>query len=229
MIRIAVETSGRRGSVAVERARAGAGEEGPERRFRALADARAHASDLMPAVDELVRELGARPADVESVLVGTGPGSFTGLRAGMATAMGIARGADARLLGVPSIEAMLWRSLEPGGEAAVLLDARSRELYFAHYRRTEDELVALRSPCVVAPEEPARCLPPSVPLYGDADTADAARLGDGDRDRLRTDVRPDALAVLELGTLRLERSGGRALDRVEPLYLRPFAARVRRR
>ena len=220
-IAVALETSARAASVAVRL------------RGRTLATAleagRAHASDLLPAIDRMVRELGGTPGEIAIVLVGTGPGSYTGLRVGIATALGLARGCRAELRGVPSGETLCFGELSPGEEASVLLDARAGELYFAHYRRTADEVDVLRAPCVLLPGEVAGTLPTGGPIFADAQAVEAAGLSPEVRERVRLDVAPRAAALLDLGAGRIERSGGQDPREVQPLYLRAFAVRARKR
>ena len=136
----ALETSARPPSVALR--------VGSEELARELAEARRHASDLLPTLARMLEERGVTPRDLELVCVGVGPGSYTGLRVGIATALGLARGAGAEVVGVPSVEALAFDLLEPGEEGTVLLDARARELYVARYRRDEGGVTELLSPRV---------------------------------------------------------------------------------
>jgi tRNA threonylcarbamoyladenosine biosynthesis protein TsaB len=218
---VALETSAREASVAVRR--------GMAEVEVLLEPARAHAGDLLPALDRILRELGASPRELSVVLVGTGPGSYTGLRVGIATALGIARGSGAVLRGVPSGETLCFGRLRPGEEAAVLLDARAGELYFAHFRRTEDEVEVVRAPCVLHPDEVAAVLPSEGPIFGDATAFESARLAEACSARLRAGAVPRAKALLSLGSTRILRFGGQAPADVAPLYLRPFAVSRRRR
>lgn len=190
---------------------------------------RAHASDLLPALTRLLGALGTGPADIATVLVGTGPGSYTGLRVGIATALGLARGAGAQVLGVPSGETLVFGALPAGGEAVVLLDARQGQLYFAHYQRTDVDVIALSAPCVLTPAELPRHLPPNARIFGDPSVARAAALGERELLRLSTERVPHATALLGLGLARLARTGAHRPQDVQPLYLRPFAATARRR
>jgi tRNA threonylcarbamoyladenosine biosynthesis protein TsaB len=217
---VALETSARSASVAVAH---GAGEVEVE-----LEAARAHAGDLLPELDSILRGIGASPADISAVLVGTGPGSYTGLRVGIATALGIARGCAAALRGVPSGETLCFGELAPGEEAIVLLDARAGELYFAHYRRTASEVEVVRAPCVLRPDEVAAALPSSIAVFGDVSAFESARLAASGGVDLRAGRIPRARALLSLGAARLEREGGQDPAEVAPLYLRPFAVRQRR-
>jgi tRNA threonylcarbamoyladenosine biosynthesis protein TsaB len=219
-VAVAFETSTRMPSVAVRA--------GGEVRVAVLEGDRPHASDLLPALDRLLRELGAPPSSVQAVFVGLGPGSYTGLRVGVATALGLALGSGARLRGVPSTELVAWQWLQAGETGASLIDARQRQLYLAVYRRTDDEVVAVHPPRVATAAEVRELLPTGVPIFGDAAAADAAELGATERARLR-DCAPSARALLDLGSSRLARHGPHAPRELEPLYLRAFSAHARRR
>lgn len=216
MTAVALEASARPESVALR-----AGGETSALRLDAAAS---HASDLFARLDELLAARGLAPRSVEAVLVGTGPGSFTGLRVAIAAAMGVARGAGARVRGVPSLEALFYAELAPGEEGCALLDARAGELCFAHYRRTDEDVVALAGPHVRPVDEPV-ALPRGARLFAEPRALQLARL-DAHPDVLRA---PDATDVLALGLVRLARLGPQPPESLEPLYLRPFAARRRTR
>ncbi len=218
---VALETSTRAASIAV---RVGGRELSVH-----LDRSRAHASDVLPALSHALAELGSAPAEIEAVLVGTGPGSYTGLRVGIATAIGLARGTGARMLGVPSGETLVYGALAPDEEAVYLLDARQEALYFAHYRRTEHDVTALCPPCVVTRAELGVKLPPRGPIFGDETVAKAAALSAEHRARLVIDRVPEATHLARLGLARLARDGAHEPRDVQPLYLRPFAATQRRR
>ena len=217
MIEVALEASGRPGSVAARRADKLLAVE--------LGEEAAHASDLLIALDQLVRELDGHPSDVSAIFVGTGPGSFTGLRVAIATAQGMALGTNAELRSVCSFEAFMFGSLEVGEEAFVVSDAFSSELYLAQYRREESEVSTLTAPHVV-PAGPLE-LPSDVRVFGDAKGLRAAELEE--HARALPYSTPSARHVLELGAVRLAEFGREQPDSVEPLYLRPFAAKKRRR
>ena len=217
MIEVALEASGRPGSVAARR--------GSRLLETTLGADAAHASDLLSALDRLTSELGGRPADISAVFVGTGPGSFTGLRVAIATAQGIARGTGAVIRGVPSFEAFVFAALEIGEAARLVSDAYSSELYFAHYRRDEDDVATLTAPHVV-PAAPLE-LAPDARVFGDAKGLKAAQLAE--HASARPYSPPRARSVLELGALRLARFGPEQPNLIEPLYLRPYAAKKRRR
>ena len=218
---VALETSARPASVAVA-----AGGRVVE---SVLDPARAHATDLLPELERIVAGLGLRPSAIRAVLVGTGPGSYTGLRVGIATALGIARASGAALRGVPSGETVAFGELAPGESASLLVDARAGELYVSACRRLAAGVEVLLAPRVLAPAEARAALLPQGPIFADPTAADAAGLGPAERARVRTDAPPRARALLELGTARLAELGPQAAAEVLPLYLRPFAAKARRR
>lgn len=219
---IAIETSTRVGSVAVRR--------GAETRRADLGESRAHASDLIPTIDRLVRELGGTPSELAVVLVGTGPGSYTGLRVGISTALGLARASGARALGVPSGEVLAFGALDPGQTAYHLIDARSGGFYWARFRRTDLEVLVLDAPTVLSRDELAERLAEPIPILTDTATMTASGLAHEFAPeiarRARTDVRPDADALMSLGSARIERFGPQRLDEILPLYLRAFGART---
>lgn len=220
---VALETSTARPSLAARR--------GERLEEATLTGERPHASDLLPTLEALLARLGAAPAELASVVVGTGPGSYTGLRVGIATALGLARGAGAALRGVPSLEALAFGELDPGQSAAFLLDARQGELYLARYQRDPGEVRPLLAPCVTTAAELGGLLVAGERVFADEAALRAAGL---EAERARAPERfsqawPSAAALLALGVDRLERHGGQPADQLEPLYLRAFAARTRRR
>ena len=99
----------------------------PER----LGDPPAHSRELLPAVAFCLEQAGLGYADLDAVAVGAGPGAFTGLRIGVATARGLARAHDLELRAVSSLAALAHGVEEPA--ALPLIDARRGELFAALY------------------------------------------------------------------------------------------------
>jgi tRNA threonylcarbamoyladenosine biosynthesis protein TsaB len=142
---LAFDTSGAYGSVAVaigDTLRAGT----------ILPDRAEHASKLVPAIDEVLREAGLQIGDVDGIVVGEGPGSFTGVRVAAATAKGLSGSAGIPLRPVSSLAAAALVAVGEGpssspatGTRYALFDARGDRVYGACYRveeRTIEELVA---------------------------------------------------------------------------------------
>ena len=218
---VALETSTRAPSVAARLE--------DEVRSADLSGERAHASDLLPTLAELLADLGAAPGEIDLVLVGLGPGSYTGLRVGVATALGLARGTGAEALGLSSSEVLAWHALRPGERAWHLLDARGGALYATRLERSDDDVRVLAGPEAVALEEFEIDLVEGERLFADEAAREAARLTGALAARVETGERPHASALLELGSARAARGERTPLERLRPLYLRPFEARVRKR
>lgn len=112
---------------------------------------RSHNELLVPTVMELLAEAGLGFSDLGAVVVGCGPGPFTGLRVGMATASAFGQALGIPVHGVCTHDAVaaLIDADSPAGSASALVvtDARRREVYWAHYRGSE----RIAGPDVVAP------------------------------------------------------------------------------
>lgn len=109
-------------------------------------DPRAHAERITPNVLASLADAGVTMADLTAVVVGCGPGPFTGLRVGMATAAAYGHALDIPVYGVCSLDAI---GVDTTGEALVVTDARRREVYWARYR----DGVRIDGPAVAAPAD----------------------------------------------------------------------------
>jgi tRNA threonylcarbamoyl adenosine modification protein YeaZ len=98
---------------------------------RVTVDARAHAERITPNVLAAIADAGRSMADLTAVVVGCGPGPFTGLRVGMATAAAYGHALGVPVHGVCSLDAIGGQTT---GEVLVVTDARRREVYWARYR-----------------------------------------------------------------------------------------------
>jgi tRNA threonylcarbamoyl adenosine modification protein YeaZ len=108
---------------------------------RVTVDARAHAERLTPNVLAVLADAALRMGDLDAVVVGCGPGPFTGLRVGMASAAAYGHALGIPVHGVCSLDAIGVRTT---GDTLVVTDARRREIYWARYRdgvRTEGPAV----------------------------------------------------------------------------------------
>ncbi len=94
-------------------------------------DPRAHAERLTPNIVAALADAGCVAGELDAVVVGCGPGPFTGLRVGMATAAAFGHALDFPVRGVCSLDAIAVGTV---GEVLVVTDARRREVYWARYR-----------------------------------------------------------------------------------------------
>jgi tRNA threonylcarbamoyl adenosine modification protein YeaZ len=113
---------------------------------RVTIDARAHAEWLTPNVLAALADAGITVADLGEVVVGCGPGPFTGLRVGMATAAAYGHALQLPVRGVCSLDAI---AVSTSGDVLVVTDARRREVYWARYR----DGVRVDGPAVNAPAD----------------------------------------------------------------------------
>jgi tRNA threonylcarbamoyl adenosine modification protein YeaZ len=113
---------------------------------RVTVDARAHAEQLTPNVVGALADARLTVDDLDAVVVGCGPGPFTGLRVGMATAAAFGHALGVPVHGVCSLDAI---GIGTTGDALVVTDARRREVYWARYR----DGIRVDGPAVNAPAD----------------------------------------------------------------------------
>jgi tRNA threonylcarbamoyl adenosine modification protein YeaZ len=187
----------------------------------ATEDTRSHAEVLAPGIRALLAEQELAGSDVARIVVGVGPGPFTGLRSGIATARALAFAWDVPLDGVMSLDALGWDVVEAGAPAdgfTVAIDARRRELYWAQYASSG---ALLDGPHVT----PAQELP-SLPVYGAGAGIYRWQLEDAGAsvEEAFAHAQPTAASLGLVAASRLA-SGEPLLD-TAPLYLRESDAQV---
>jgi tRNA threonylcarbamoyladenosine biosynthesis protein TsaB len=114
-----------------------------------------HGELLAPAVEAVLVRAGATVRDLSRIVVGVGPGPFTGLRVGIATARTLAASLDLPLDGVCSLDVVAFAA-RVDGPFTVATDARRKEVYHARYERPTQRLTApaVDKPAAVATSEP---------------------------------------------------------------------------
>ena len=132
-----------------------------------VADQMAHAEQLLPLISECLDDAGVRPNDLAQLIVGLGPGPFTGLRVGVVTARVLSQVLQLQLRGICSLD--VWAAQFAGGDSGdfiVATDARRREVYWARYRA---DGVRLGEPAVSRPSDVPRLptIGPAADLYTD--------------------------------------------------------------
>jgi tRNA threonylcarbamoyladenosine biosynthesis protein TsaB len=96
-----------------------------------LRNQESHSERILPAVEWLMTTLGFPLRDISAVAVSSGPGSFTGLRAGIATAKGLAFSLGVQLFGIPTLEALAANAPPDEGPVCAVLNARRGEVFSA--------------------------------------------------------------------------------------------------
>lgn len=186
-----------------------------------------HASRLLGLIDQLLRESGDGWDGVDRIAVGVGPGTFTGLRIGIAAAHALARARAVELVGVSTLASLALRGRDAGQLAGILalLDARRGEAFGAGWAPATDPLGSEPTidPRVVRPEELgglAALLGPGTPVaLGDGAIKFRAILTDAG-----VDVPPDESPLHRVSAAphcRLAAGGGAIAEAaVLPAYLR---------
>ena len=126
----------------------------------ASAEASAHRASntqLLLRIDALLAEQGVARGELACIVVGRGPGSFTGVRIAMATAKGVASALGVGLVGVSSLDAVAWNAQAAGvrGPLAVVADAMRKEVYPVRYQLTDEDACRLGADRVVKAEAAA--------------------------------------------------------------------------
>jgi tRNA threonylcarbamoyladenosine biosynthesis protein TsaB len=162
---LGLDTASARGSIALARP-------GEILAQAALEERAWHARDLVIRIDGLLREAGLTAHDLAGIGVAVGPGSFTGVRIGMATAKGLAYSLDIGLAGLSTLEALARATLgsmisPPLGAICPAIQAGRGEVYAALFRTERGELVREVPDRSWRPVDLARALPPGTLLVGD--------------------------------------------------------------
>lgn len=98
-----------------------------------------HAKLLLPTIDRLLRETGLTLGELDGLVVSIGPGSFTGLRVGLATLLGFRMVSGLPLAVVPTLEGMAWNLRGTATSLCPILNSRRGELYWALFRWASDD------------------------------------------------------------------------------------------
>jgi tRNA threonylcarbamoyl adenosine modification protein YeaZ len=162
-----------------------------------------HGETLLPAIDDLLRRTGTARSRVAAVVVGTGPGAFTGLRVGIATAKGLAHGLARPIIGVSTAEALLLGG--PPGSVLLLPAGPSDRLLVRH--GDPARLLPAGSDPDLAPDETLVAVD-----LADRAAADAVARGETARAGL-------AAALLTIGAERLVAGAVDDLARLVPEYV----------
>lgn len=195
-------------------------------------DGSSHSRVLPPQIEAMLKSAGLGVRDLNLLAVGRGPGSFTGLRTGLALAKGLAMGADIPLLGLSTLEIMAAAMIFEGGAtlAAPVIDARRQEIFTALYRASEKGGLALD--CLIEPQ-PVTPAAFAALIEGAAEPVAAPAVAGNGLDMLRdfwpaqaniaAGFSPSAVMLARLAAQRVNLSGLEAAAAANPplpLYIR---------
>ena len=192
---------------------------------------RRHAEALAPQIDFVRRQAGIELSEVGAVAVDVGPGLFTGLRVGIATAVALAQGLGVPMIPVPSLDLMAFPARWTTKVIVPALDARRGELFTALFRKVPGGIQRVRDANVCTPDE----------LSAELQALDEPALLLGDGALRHADVfaglkgiemaeqglaNPSARALVQLAHARAMREEFVQPWELEPIYLRQPDAQI---
>ncbi len=189
----------------------------------------AHSSRLMPAIDAVLKWGDIKAADLDGCAVGIGPGSFTGIRIGVATIKSLCYALDKPIVGVSTLEAIAYNLRWTNSIICPLLDARRSEVYGAifeggtEWQRLSEDL-CLPIDGFLEKTEPQRRVPTTFIFVGDG----LLTYGDAVRERLGESVHfadpifnvPRGATIAYLGAQRLQQGETDSYWTLVPNYVR---------
>lgn len=209
---LAFDTSSSRGSVAFL--------EGPELRAEIKLNAiKTHSDFLLSSIDCLADKLGWSLGELNLIAAGIGPGSFTGIRIGVSTALGIAQSLSIPFAGISGLDALAYQAAPMEGPIAVVLNAHRSQAYYAEYTSNKGKLRVSQKSSLVFLSDLERLLAHRhLYIVGDVEIGSAAS---ADWPRF---LPVDLFLAASIGRLAISRKrtwrSGKYLL-AEPLYIRP--------
>jgi len=194
-----------------------------------------HCELLTGFISDIAAEAGITMNDIEGIAVSLGPGSFTGLRIGVSTAMGLAYGLGIKTAGVNTLMGLAWNAALPGILVCPLIDAKRSEVYTALYRMGKDIPDVVMKPAAVPVAKLADILKlqgEPVTVTGPAAVQLRETLEEAAGDLLSfvppAMARPSAVSIAQAGSVMFRRDGGVTPSALKPVYLRRSDAEIAR-
>ncbi len=186
---------------------------------------------LLPAVDQLMAEAGLNASQLDGVVFGRGPGSFTGLRIAASAAQGIAFGADVGVIGISTLATIAQGCMRSVGatDVLVLLDARLSEVYCCRYQRDaaglacsqgEEQLLAPSDLTSMISDDVALCIAGS----GVTEYREVLEPQLHDQITLLEDCGPEALDLITLAMPEIRAGQWLPPEAALPVYIRDRVA-----
>ncbi len=192
-----------------------------------------HSARLLRSIEFLLEAAGWQKKDLNLVASGLGPGSFTGIRIGAATALGIAQSLAIPFVGISCLDAYAHNSRLDRGRLGVILDAQRSQVYYAEYEMKGGRAHACGRPALWQPQAlESRLRRRDLFLVSDGSVALLPTIASGGRKWPRI-LHADPFLAAGIGHLALRKKrswrSGSSL-KAEPLYIRPpDALRTKRR
>jgi tRNA threonylcarbamoyladenosine biosynthesis protein TsaB len=220
---LGIETSTKTGSVAI------VSEDGVIAQYSLNIEV-THSERLMATVDRVLKDTGLVIADIDGFAIAIGPGSFTGLRIGLAAVKGLAFSTNKPVAAVPTLEALAWNLPYSAYPICPLLDARKNEVYAAMYRFEETALVHIMAEAVISLSQLADRISEKTVFTGEGSLLfrDNIEKIFGDRALFapRSATLPSAATIAEIGLTMIKSNRQADPDSLTPMYIRRPEAEV---
>jgi len=220
---LGIETSTKTGSVAVVSA------EGVVAQYSLNIEV-THSERLMSTVDRVLKDTGMTLKDMDGFAVAIGPGSFTGLRIGLATVKALAFSTNKPAAAVPTLQALAWNLPYAVYPVCPMLDARKNEVYAAIYRFEGDRVIRLLPETAITIVELGGRIPGRTIFTGEGARIYRAKIeercGGNALFAPLSAILPSAAAVAEIGLGMITRGELAVGDSLTPRYIRRPEAEV---
>lgn len=188
---------------------------------KVLPAGREHLENLAPTIDDLTQALGIRLEQLDAFAVARGPGSFSGIRVGLATVKGMALALGKPVMGITSLEILAWQGLGKGDPVISVIDARRKDIYVALYDKGRTYPHLLKGPSLISREKFKSFVENAgkkVVLSGDSRVQDLAAVSP--LLLMHTVSAPSAAGCGILGWRRFTAGQSDEIHSLAPLYLR---------
>ena len=192
-------------------------------------DRRNHVGFLVPAIDFCFERARWKPSDLDAVAVDIGPGPYTGLRAGIATAQGIAAAVGVPIVVASSLTVLALRAATGRRTIHPIVDVRRGQVATAAFKPVPGGVIRDSAPEILAPEELSALLdssPDDALLVGDVQCLPEGFVRGLHRVKVGRPRFPGADVLLEIAALKLANGDVVDPEDVRPLYMREPDARI---
>jgi tRNA threonylcarbamoyladenosine biosynthesis protein TsaB len=204
------------------------GHEGVIAKFE-VARGRRHAEILAPAIEFVCRQADVELGELGVIAVDVGPGLFTGMRVGLATAKALAQALRIPMIGISSLDLLAFPWRHTDRVIVPVIDARKGEVFWAAYRQVPGGVQQVAAPSVGPVDDLVADLlarSQDVLLVGDGALRYRDEILDGYHSELADDAHPSAAPLVQLAHARALREQWVSPREIEPIYLRAPDAQI---
>ena len=182
-----------------------------------------HSVLLLPMVDKVLTQAGCQLKDLDGLIYGRGPGSFTGVRIGIGVAQGLAFAADLPVVGVSTLQAMAQQALRRFDQNHVIaaIDARMSEIYTCAYQQENGLMKPTIEESVIAPSKATEQYSQAAFPVGTGWESYQQELAELNSQQQLPEIQfPDAIDMLTIGSAMFEQGKGQSAEHAQPVYVR---------